>query len=64
MGYGKGKKPIISVIDVAAQWLRQNNINVQSHEESKPEQHFWAPFRNGETFMRADEAKKAALLAA
>jgi hypothetical protein len=26
IGYGKGKKPIISVIDAAAKWLHENNL--------------------------------------
>jgi hypothetical protein len=26
IGYGKGKKPIINVIDVAAKWLHENNL--------------------------------------
>ena len=26
IGYGKGKKPIISVIDTAAKWLHENNL--------------------------------------
>lgn len=45
-------------------WFHENNIGVPAHEESKPEPDFYARFRNDETFMRADDAKKAALLAA
>jgi hypothetical protein len=26
IGYGKGKNPIINVIDTAAKWLHENNL--------------------------------------
>jgi hypothetical protein len=26
IGYGKGKKPIVNVIDAAAKWLHENNL--------------------------------------